>query len=177
MPGPDYKVQGWFFISESTVCASLAGVTVIDSAHLHWLHPPAIICYWWRKSTKVIVRVSNTGSHQLFFSFSLICRTVSTLLFSCSEMKSMMWPSESCDCIEMESETSRCSCKVFLFVGGAVTVAKQNKNPGRSVWFQGGPHSLSVELERRFGLLVWMRLSSTSTSSVLLFDRNVFTAA
>lgn len=35
VPGPDYKVQGWFFIGKSSVCASLAGVTVVGSAHMH----------------------------------------------------------------------------------------------------------------------------------------------
>lgn len=108
VPGPDYKVQGCFFIRTSDVCASRSGAAATGR------RPPALTAPTCAQLSaidgetqqRVIVGFQTLAAACCFCS---VCRTVSTLLFSCAGVKTIGWLPESCDCIEMESGGRRVS--------------------------------------------------------------------
>lgn len=111
--------------------------------------------------------------------FCSVCRTFSALPFFRAEVKSIAWPSESCDCIEMESSGHRVRDEPFFQRGFSlwqrgsdISKAEQTATQARSVELDRG-----VWATGWFGWAAHRTSTFPSTSSALLFDRNVFTAA
>lgn len=136
-PGPDYKVQGWFFICTSSVCASMAGVTA------DWLRPPALTAptcahlLLTGEVNKIHCRIIKQWQ-PLFFVQS--ADRSAHFSFSCAEVKSrpgrlshvavLKWKAAS-----VASETSLSSCMLFLS-GGVAEQQKRSQakgNAGRKV--------------------------------------------
>lgn len=111
--------------------------------------------------------------------FCSVCRTFSALPFFRAEVKSLACPSESCDCIEMASSGHRVRDEPLFLRGFCLWQRGSNRSKVK----QTATRARSVELDRGVWATGWLGCAAhrtsrfPSTSSALLFDRNVFTAA